>query len=108
MTLDKARRKWMSCSTGTLRHIGNFKIEADRHALATYALTGQVLDADVGSVAMFSLPDGYSGQLMPGHSMFHSMDLHMLKAARDTTPDIVAAVAHHFRQVRSSWIHVAV
>ena len=99
MTLHAARREWLSCCHSMFRIISNFKVAADRHAFTAYALTGQVLDGDVGSVVMFSFADGHGGQLALDHSMFHSMDLKMLKTARDKTPDIVAAAAHHFRQV---------
>jgi hypothetical protein len=100
VTLHASRQEWMRCTTGALRSIGNFKVAADRDALAAYLLTGQVLDGDVGSVVMFAFPDGYGGHLAFDHSMFHSIGLEKLKEARDETPDIVAAAAHHFRQVR--------
>lgn len=51
--LDDAERDTSIDKTG----VGNWKKKADRLALCSYLLTGEILQGDVGSVAMFALPE---------------------------------------------------
>jgi hypothetical protein len=44
--------------TETTDEIANFKRKEDLMAMCSYVISGQLLDADVGSVVMFALPKG--------------------------------------------------
>lgn len=57
-TLKMSRDMWLSVSTDSAMFIANFKREIDRNALISYRLTGQVLDAEVGSIVMCCNPSG--------------------------------------------------
>jgi hypothetical protein len=55
--LAASRQQWLETMKGDhADEIGNFKELEDRMAMCSYVLTGQLLEADVGSVVMFSLP----------------------------------------------------
>jgi hypothetical protein len=57
--LASSRQRWLASMTGThAAEIGSFRMKGDRMAMCSYILTGQLLDADVGSVVMFALPRG--------------------------------------------------
>jgi hypothetical protein len=77
--LVDARREWlqsfdMSLFSGVL----NALQETNRAHLADYFLTGQLLDATVGSVTMFGLPENCKSARARNESVFHSMDYHQL------------------------------
>lgn len=61
VSLKQARELWlndMGKDTSLANtYIGNWKQRADRLALCSYLLTGEVLHGDVGSVTMFALPE---------------------------------------------------
>ncbi|KAJ3066660.1 hypothetical protein HDU98_010057 [Podochytrium sp. JEL0797] len=56
VTLRESRRLWLDNHSKSWAWIGTFRREADRLALCEYFLTGQILEADVGSVVMFAVP----------------------------------------------------
>ena len=57
-TLKEARDLWLSSSTDSTMVIANFTRERDRNALISYRLTGQLLEAQVGSIVMCCNPPG--------------------------------------------------
>jgi hypothetical protein len=93
--LATARKQWLEGLGHMWRQIGNFTHAADRDALCTYVLTGQLLDAEVGSVCMFALPDPPFGERSNNESVFQSIPVEQLWARRQQTPDIVAAATAH-------------
>lgn len=62
VTLAAARSAWLADLGTQLSVTANFVRKADRLALAQYLLSGQLLDADVGSVVMFAVPKGGYGE----------------------------------------------
>ena len=102
VTLQEARKQWVRYNKSRWLSIANFKIAADRYAMATYSLTGQVLGGDVGSVVMFAFPNEYAGRLAHDQSMFQSIDFKKLMDVRASAPDIVAAAVDYFRKV-TTW-----
>jgi hypothetical protein len=59
VSLAASRRQWLDSTTDTQStEIANFKQQQDRMAMCAYIITGQLLDADVGSVVMFAVPEG--------------------------------------------------
>jgi hypothetical protein len=54
ISLRVARSKWLESQKCTWSYIGTFHRKSDRLALCRYYLTGEFLDAQVGSVVMFS------------------------------------------------------
>jgi hypothetical protein len=100
VSLATARSGWLEKSTDLTywRLIGNFKDSNDRMALCSYSLTGQLLDADVGSVVMFSLPYGYMGKLTRNESVFTTISLRNLMNERQSSTDVVEAVAKYLRK----------
>lgn len=83
VSIATARSLWLNNSPDTVkwRKIGNFNRPRDRKALCQYLMTGQVLEATLGSVVMFSLPLGYPGKLSPDSNMFESIPIHRLVIA---------------------------
>lgn len=57
VSLAKARKLWFRGQTTSNCNMGSFKAKGDRMALCAYAITGQLLEAEVGSVVMFAVPD---------------------------------------------------
>ena len=63
VSLAASRKSWLDSMTETHSgEIANFKRKEDLMAMCSYVVTGQLLDADVGSVVMFALPDGVGGK----------------------------------------------
>ena len=58
--------------------VANFLEKGDRDALCKYDLTGELLPGEVGSVVMFSLPAGYSGNVALNESVFQAIDFNNL------------------------------
>jgi hypothetical protein len=57
--LASSRKQWLDSTTDQYSSlIGNFKEKEDRMAMCSYVLTGQLLEGEVGSTVMFSLPAG--------------------------------------------------
>eukprot|EP00798_Chlamydomonas_sp_ICE-L_P029353 gene29353-12439_t len=53
----QSRRMWMeSVNAGYIGSVANFKRKVDRLALCSYIVTGQLLEAEVGSTVMFAVP----------------------------------------------------
>jgi hypothetical protein len=100
VSLAAARSGWLEITTDLARWrlIGNFKDPNDRMALCTYSLTGQLLDADVGSVVMFTFPAGYQGTLATNDSVFNTISLTHLMAERQTSTDVVQAAVEYLRK----------
>eukprot|EP00775_Hariotina_reticulata_P007641 gene7641-7843_t len=59
ISLAASRSKWLDSQPQALTYVANFKRKADRLALCRYIMTGQLLEADVGSVMMFAVPEGH-------------------------------------------------
>ncbi|MEW5302765.1 MAG: hypothetical protein WDW36_005513 [Sanguina aurantia] len=59
VSLAASRAQWLDSQKNTHAWIGSFKRKADRAAICSYLITGQLLDADVGSVVMFGIPAGF-------------------------------------------------
>ena len=59
VSLSESRAKWLEApNIGHVVGVANFVDKRDRMALCHYVLTGELLQSDVGSVVMFSLPPG--------------------------------------------------
>jgi hypothetical protein len=56
VSLVAARRGWAELCQKSWTQIGTFQRQEDQHALCQYVLTGQLLDAQVGSSVMFDTP----------------------------------------------------
>lgn len=56
--LKQARREWLKRQVKSSGGIANARSSRDRDALCAYRLTGQLLDAESGSVPMFALLQG--------------------------------------------------
>jgi hypothetical protein len=57
--LASSRKQWLDSMTETYStQIADFKEKKDRMAMCSYVLTGQLLEGEVGSSVMFSLPAG--------------------------------------------------
>lgn len=54
--LARARAAWLDACSHSGVPIANWKRREDRLGLSAYWLTGQLLEADVGSVVMFAVP----------------------------------------------------
>jgi tetratricopeptide (TPR) repeat protein len=102
VTLEHARRRWVEGSPDTVkwRDIGNFRRVQDRTALCAYALSGQLLDATVGSVVMYALPGGYLGGLATDARVFETITFEGLmdRCLADGSSDIVTATVAHLRE----------
>jgi hypothetical protein len=60
-----SRQQWLDSMKKTYEaEIGSFKERADRMAMCHYVLTGQLLEGEVGSTVMFSLPAGHEGKAL--------------------------------------------
>jgi hypothetical protein len=71
--LSIARDKWLENSPKCWTLIANFKEKQDRDALCKYAISGELLESHVGNTTMFSLPDGYIGNISLNESCFESI-----------------------------------
>ena len=96
--LAAARKQWLSDIDRKWYEIATFTKRADRDALCAYMLTGQLLDAEVGSVCMFVQPPEFPSQRSLDESVFHNIPAQILWRRRRETPDIVAAAVAHLRE----------
>ena len=92
-----AREKWLNKTTPVKTLIGNFLKKVDRQALGKYLITGELLKGEVGSVVMFSLPDGYSGSLAMDESVFQTINFEALMKSRLNSDNIVNAAINYLR-----------
>lgn len=95
--LSLARKQWLKELGHTWTEIAAFTKRADRDAMCAYILTGQLLEADVGSVCMFVLPPGFPSQRALNECVFHCIPVQQLWRRRRDAPDVVAAAVAHLR-----------
>jgi hypothetical protein len=82
--LATSRKLWLRSMTDTITtELANCKQREDRMAMCSYILTGQLLDAEVGSVAMFAVPEG-EGELAFNSSVLQVGSLLCLLMGRVT------------------------
>ena len=72
VTLKKSRQLWLSAQNDSAMEILNFKRAIDRNALCSYALSGQLLQGETGSIVMFCNPPGL-GFLALEHSFLRTI-----------------------------------
>ena len=99
--LAQARKLWLENTPDEIkwRDIGNFKRVADRKALCAYSISGQLLEATMGSVVMFVLPPGYMGVMTPDQRVFECISFNdLIDRCRAGAPDIVTATIAHLRE----------
>lgn len=99
--LADARSAWLKATPDEIkwRDIGNFKRISDRIALCSYSISGQLLEATMGSVVMFVLPPGYLGGLALNERVFECISLQQLTdRCLGGAPDIMAATVSHLRE----------
>ena len=92
-----ARQEWLNRTTDNKTMMGNFIKRVDRQALGKYLITGELLKGEVGSVVMFSLPDGYSGSLAMDESVFQTINFEALMKSRLNSDNIVNAAINYLR-----------
>ena len=63
----------------------------DRQALCAYAITGELLLGEVGSVVMWSLPEDYLGKIASEENVFQTIDFNYLIEFRKETSNIMEA-----------------
>jgi len=80
--LSKARDKWLENSPKCWTSIANFKQKIDRDALCKYSISGELLDSQVGSSTMFSLPEQYIGKLALNEFVFETINFDKLMEIR--------------------------
>jgi hypothetical protein len=98
VSLKQARQKWLDNTTiDFCVAIANFKQAEDRKALCAYALTGELLKADVGSVVMWSLPKDYIGYLSMNENIFQASDFMHLMETRLKCGNIMEAAVKYLR-----------
>lgn len=101
VSLAHARNAWLDKNPDEIkwRAIGNFRRAADRKALCAYSISGQLLEATMGSVVMFVLPPGYMGCLAVDEQVFECISSrYLLDRCRTGASDIVTATIAHLRE----------
>ena len=93
--LTQARQKWLDNCTDFCVAIANFKHPADRKSLCAYAISGDLLRTDTGSVLMWSLPKNYSGNLALDEHIFQTIDFTQLMKTRAASTDILDAAVKY-------------
>ena len=63
----------------------------DRQALCTYAISGELLLGEVGSVVMWSLPEDYLGKIASEENVFQTINFNHLIELRKKTSNIMEA-----------------
>ena len=96
VSLKESREKWLANSTEFPLAIGNFKQAEDRKSLCAYALTGELLKGETGSVVMWSFPTGYIGKVTY-ENVFHTIDFIELIKHRMKCSNIVQAAVEFFK-----------
>jgi hypothetical protein len=82
-SLKEARQEWLKKIDESLFDpVVNVSIKSSRQTLTHYFLTGQLLEASMGSIVMFELPEKFKFGRSRNESVFHSLD--MTKLARST------------------------
>jgi hypothetical protein len=97
VSLEQARQNWLENSSEFCVAIANFKHPDDRKSLCTYAITGELLRGDVGSVVMWSLPKGYTGRLAMEEHIFQTIDFMQLMETRMKCGNIMEAAVKYLR-----------
>ncbi|KAK3250203.1 hypothetical protein CYMTET_40408 [Cymbomonas tetramitiformis] len=93
VSLVQARELWLedvekhNCISKN--HIGNWKQTADRLALCSYLITGEILQGQVGSVTMFALPENLTRA--DEENFLYTIPQSELWESRRNSGDIVSA-----------------
>ena len=90
VSLEKARADWLEYPILNDEIVNFLKME-DRLALSTFILTGQLLEADVGSITMFSIPSHEKVQRALREYFMYCIDERALFEERKRNSDIIAA-----------------
>lgn len=102
VTLRTARSEWLE--RHSLRNhveIANFRREMDRFALCHYLLSGEILESEVGSVAMFGLPCAKGRnkyEIALNEWFLHCLPNRMLAKELDTKTSYIDAAIHILRK----------
>jgi hypothetical protein len=80
--LSEARDKWLENSPKCWTSIANFKQKKDRDALCKYAISGELLESQIGNSTMFSLPNEYIGKLALNEFVFEAINFDKLMEIR--------------------------
>ena len=96
VSLKESREKWLANCTEFSLAIGNFKQAEDRKSLCAYALTGELLKGETGSVVMWSFPTGYIGKVTY-ENVFHTIDFIELIKHRMKCSNIMQAAVEFFK-----------
>jgi hypothetical protein len=97
VSLPQARRSWSELSTDSMCFVANFLHSEDQLSLCDYMLTGQLLDASVGSTLMFVTPP--KGELVLNLNMLATIPQKALvNGLREGTGDVVAVAVKVLRQ----------
>lgn len=109
--LRTARAGWLAANTGkSVVPIPDCKIRSDRLALCSYEISGQLGHAEVGSAAMFALPDGIEVSMDESFLHVISLDellLERLKSGINGNDFITAGIAILERHVGALAAHIA-
>ena len=100
VSLARARSLWLESTPDEIkwRDIGSFKRAADRKALCAYSISGQLLEATMGSVVMFELPLGYMGGIGADQRVFECITFKdLIDRCLAGASDIVTATIDHLR-----------
>jgi len=108
--LPEARHKWLKArNAAKYTEMADFKRHEDRMAVCSYTLTGDMLGegqrAEVGSLAMWSVPQG-SPPLEDGESVLQSVDINALAGRAlkgDVMQELSSLATQQLKQVRG-WL----
>ena len=95
--LTTARQRWLENCTQFCFIIGNFKKKKDRIELCKYSITGDVLEGEVGSLVMWSLPEDYPGKIASNETIFQTIHFESLMKERKATGSIMTAAVKYLR-----------
>ena len=96
MSLETSRQKWLKSIVSPWLAIGNFTKKVDRIALSKYAITGELLQGEVGSVVMYLFPGSYSGHLSNNECVFQAINIERLIKTRLTKSSNIVDAAIAF------------
>jgi hypothetical protein len=74
-SIKVARDEWLKKIDSEILNPATNCLTTSRNSLTFYFLTGQLLDASVGSVVMFQLPQRWKFKRSRNESVFHSLDI---------------------------------
>ena len=97
VSLKESREKWLANCTEFREPIGNFKQAEDRKSLCAYAITGELLKGETGSVVMWSFPTGYIGEISSEETIFQTIDFSELITHRKKCSNIMQAAVEYFK-----------